>query len=587
MSAAPGPVSAPTASRRQRLPFLVPAAWPAALLIGGAVVLPFLVFVVYGFWTQEIFSLEKTFTLDQYSTVLSEPLYRELLGRTLLLGFIVASVAVPIAYLAAYAVCFKLDRFRGLVLFAVVLSMLGSYLTKILSWKVLLAPAGLISNGLETLGITSGRIEGLSTGWFPIIVALVHLLLPLAFLAIYASMQSIDRDVPKAARDLGASPWLVSTRVILPLARRGVATAFALVFVLACGDYVTPQLFSGGGGTMIGAVIYQQFGITRDWPLASALAVTLILAIAASLLLAWFGSRVISNLTGRRARRSGNWPSLSMPIPRIGRHRIGWGGPFSVLLLCFLYLPLLVVVLFSFADREIIALPIEGLTTDWYSQVLRGGPFSNALGNSLRISALTVLFCLAAGVPLAFAFSRRRFRLKRPLEVAVALPLVIPGIIIGFALLAACTELGLEPGILSAAIGQTALLMPLSVFIMVARLEAFDRELESAARDLGCTPLGTLRRVTLPLVMPTMIATAIIVFALSLDEFVVTLYTSGSSPTVPILMWSILQRRGITPAVDAIATLLIVGTTLILLIGFFALRSRGGAAAAIRRGLSR
>src|SRR6185312_11379737 len=125
-------------------------------------------------------SLDKTFTLAQYSSVLGDPLYRELLGRTLLLGLVVTAVTVPIAYAAAYAVSFKLGRMKNFVLFAVVLSMLGSYLTKIISWKVLLAPAGLISTGLQTAGITSGRIEGLSTGWFPIIVALTHLMLPLA-----------------------------------------------------------------------------------------------------------------------------------------------------------------------------------------------------------------------------------------------------------------------------------------------------------------------------------------------------------------------------------------------------------------------
>lgn len=564
--------------------WIVPSAIPATLLLTLAVLAPFAVFVLYGFWHQDIFLLDKAFSLDQYDTVLGDSLYRTLLARTLVLGLVVTLIALPIAYTAAYAVSFKLKRGRNFVLFALVIATLGSYLAKIISWKVVLAPAGIISEGLQTVGIISAPLEGLSSGWFPVLVALVHLMLPLAFLPIYAAMQSIDADVPRAARDLGASPMAVGTRVMMPLCRRGLATAFVLVFVLSCGDYVTPQLLSGGSGTMIGALIYQQFGITRDWPLGSALSIVLILSIILSLALIWLFNRGLSAVAARR--RPHRSRSIPLPTPRIGRRRLAWAGPFIGFLLAFLYLPLVILVGFSFVDRSIVALPITGLTTRWYGDALSGGAFGDALVNSLEVAGLVVLLCLLVGVPLAFALVRRRFRLRRPLEALVVLPLLIPGIVIGFSLLTAFSEAGMDLGLISAAAGQTALLLPLMVLVVVARLDGFDREIELAARDLGCTPFGVLRRVMLPLIAPTLIAASIIVMAQSLDEFVITLYTAGDRTTLPILMWSILQRMGLTPVVNAIATILLVGTTLTLIVGFFAMRRRGGTIGALRRGLA-
>jgi spermidine/putrescine transport system permease protein len=537
---------------------------PTLVWLTVGLVIPVGVFFVYGFWRADIFGLVREWNLDQYRDAFGDAFYRELLLRTIGLGLLVAAVCLPLAYAAAHVLTFSVRRWRNELMLLIVISMLASYLVRIYSWKTILGPQGVINRGLELGGLIDKPLEFLLFGKFAVVVTLVHILLPLAVLPIYAAMQTVDHDIMRASRDLGGGPVVTFLRVTLPLTWHGVVVAFLFTFILAAGDYVTPQLVGGKGGVMVGRVIYDQFGITQNWPLASALAFALIAFFAATVGLLWLAVRLLRRAASRwRPRSSGRgfMPAGASAILR----RVPWGPIYLGLVLLYLFFPLALVILFSFNDSPISALPIRGLTLGWYREALGSATFRDAFATSLKLAAVVSAIAIAIGVPAAFALARRRFALRSVVALLLVLPVALPGVIIGFSILTMVTQVDVTPSIVSAGLGQATFLVPFVVLIVSARLRNFDRQIEEAGRDLGCTPPGVLRRITLPIIAPTILGAALLCFALAMDEFVITLYTIGSDTTLPLLVWGLMQKRGITPTVNAIATVLLLASFLVLL----------------------
>ena len=267
-------------NRSRRRSYLPPVAtYPSIgwLLVG--LLIPVSVFFLFSFWETGVFTLIRTWSLDQYREVVTDDLYYGLILRTLLLGLTVSAVVLPVAYLGAYVLRFIISRGRRIIFFLIVASALASYLVRIYAWKAILTPAGILNSALDSLGLISEPLTLL--GRPGVIIALTHILVPIAMLPIAGAMESVNPDLIRASRDLGAGPVETFLRVTLPLTARGVLTAFVLTFVLAVGDYVTPQLVGGKGSLMIGRVIFDQFGITGNYALASALSFSLIVAAAA------------------------------------------------------------------------------------------------------------------------------------------------------------------------------------------------------------------------------------------------------------------------------------------------------------------
>lgn len=557
-------------SRRRYLPPV--ATYPSIgwLLVG--LLVPVSVFFLFSFWETGVFTLIRTWSLDQYREVVTDDLYYGLILRTLLLALTVSAVVLPIAYAGAYVLRFVVRRCRRAVLFLIVASALASYLVRIYAWKAILTPAGILNSALDSLSLTSEPITWL--GRPGVIIALTHILVPIAMLPIAGAMESVDPDLIRASRDLGAGPVETFLRITLPLTARGVFTAFVLTFVLAAGDYVTPQLVGGKGSLMIGRVIFDQFGITGNYALASALSFSLIVAAAAFILgvllcartLNW-GARCLGSVaTAARTRRSRlTWPAWIRRLP--------WGQTYLLLLLLFLWVPLILVLVLSFNQLPIASLPITGWTLDWYREIFTDQAIRGAFGTSLKVAGLVVAIGLAIGLPTAFAVSRRHFATKPVLMGAVLLPIALPGVVVGFSILAMFRFLEWIPSLRSIVLGQVTLVLPFVVLIVIAALQNFNRSTEEAARDLGCTYWGALRRVTLRILLPIIAGTALIVFAISMDEFVVTNFIVGADPTLPPVIWSIMNRRGIPPTVNAVASILMV-VPLVAAIVYMALNRR-------------
>lgn len=241
----------------------------------------------------------------------------------------------------------------------------------------------------------------------------------------------------------------------------------------------------------------------------------------------------------------------------------------------FLYLPVVLLVAFSFNVSKTGSLPFTGITLDWYRDLFRDYLVLDSFKNSLFVAATTALLATIIGTSATFPLVRGQFRLKETLRVAFLLPMMLPGLLIGVALLIFfASMLGVSLSLWTVVIGHVVMTTPFVILVVTARLLDFDRKLEWAAADLGANPAQTFRLVTLPIILPGVIAGALFAFTLSLDEFVITLFTIGSQNTLPLYIFSQV-KFGVTPKVNALATLLLLGSITLLFIVFAMLAGKG------------
>jgi len=226
----------------------------------------------------------------------------------------------------------------------------------------------------------------------------------------------------------------------------------------------------------------------------------------------------------------------------------------------FLYLPLLVVVVFSFNDSKLNAEWV-GFTTAWYVKLLHNNEMLVAAGNSLLIALVASIVATVLGTMAGFSLHKYRMRL---LPVLVVAPIAIPEILMGVALLMFFVMLNLTLGLISIALSHIAFCIGYVALVVRARLAGMDESLVEAARDCGATPLEAFRYVTFPLILPGVIAGSLMAFTLSIDDFVITFFTAGASAlTLPLQIYSMV-KIAVTPEVNAISTLLLMLTLLLI-----------------------
>ncbi|WP_051631146.1 ABC transporter permease [Afifella pfennigii] len=240
----------------------------------------------------------------------------------------------------------------------------------------------------------------------------------------------------------------------------------------------------------------------------------------------------------------------------------------AIAIFAFLYLPIAVLVVFSFSPSPLLVFPIEGLGLTWYRELFSDRDLWRSVGNSLIVTGTVVPLTLLLGMPLAFGLDRVNFPGKRLLEHGILLPLVVPGIVTGLALLLLLSRFDTRLSLFTVALGHSVWCLPIVVTQVYARLRRFDRSIEEASLDLGAGPATTFWRVTLPNLKSALLGSALLVFVLSFDEIPVTFFLTGSENTLPMHIWSML-REGVNPVINAIATLTIA---LSILVAFFGLR---------------
>ena len=241
---------------------------------------------------------------------------------------------------------------------------------------------------------------------------------------------------------------------------------------------------------------------------------------------------------------------------------------FAALVAAFLAAPLALVILFSFNQSALTSLPMTGFTFDWYRKLFALGSFWPALSNSLIVAGFTALLSVVFGTAAALALTRLTPRIAAILVGLVSIPMMLPALIIGVALMSYFVRtLGMPLGLPTVVIGHLVIAQPFVILIVLSRLATFDWAVVDSARDLGASPVRAFFTVTLPIIRPTIIGAALIALSISLDDFVITFFTIGGGNTLPTLVWGMV-RTSLDPTINAIATLLIVisiGSTVLAL----------------------
>jgi spermidine/putrescine transport system permease protein len=263
----------------------------------------------------------------------------------------------------------------------------------------------------------------------------------------------------------------------------------------------------------------------------------------------------------------------SLPAPSGVRRVLDWTDLVHKLyvaaVLAFIFAPIAVVVRYAFNPSQFFVWPPAGFTLGWFDKALNNPPLLEAFWNSVVIALATTGLSTALGTLTAFGIVRYLRTGRRALNALILLPIVTYGIIAAVSLLIFFNSLNLEAGVGTTILGHTTYLFSFVVVVLTARLLNFDVSLEEAAMDLGARPARTFVDITLPLVMPAIVAGALFVFTLSFDDFILSFFLIGSSNTLPTYIFAMI-RYFMTPEVNAIATIVIlISMMFAVLIGLF------------------
>lgn len=270
--------------------------WLALLMV-----IPCGLIFTYAFFERGVYGgIDYVFTFENFSRAF-DPLYMGIFLQSAKIAGLATLIAILIAYPAAYAITRAPRQWQTVLLILVILPFWSNYLIRTYAWIVMLNREGLINNSLIGIGVIEEPLPLLYNS-FAIVVGLVYNYTPFVVLAIYASLNRINRETIEASQDLGASGWTTFRRVILPQTVPGVAAGGVFVFVLSIGNFITPDLLGGGRLQMVGNLIYDQFLSARDWPFGAALSLFLIAVMMALL----FTQAVLANrASGQAGRQDG------------------------------------------------------------------------------------------------------------------------------------------------------------------------------------------------------------------------------------------------------------------------------------------
>jgi spermidine/putrescine transport system permease protein len=257
---------------------------PGAVALPSAAVLllffaaPVVALLVYAFLTSGTYAFNASapVTLSNFSKVWSAPQIGTLLGNTLVVGVVASVVTVGIALPCAYWLRYRAGALRVPILAAVVVALFASYIVRIYAWRTILGTHGVLNSALESVGVISSPLHFLIYSRFAIIVAMVHLMLPVVLMMMFAAFRPLEPRFLEAAQDLGAGAWLRWRRIVLPLVAEPVTQALFLVFVLTTSDYVTPQLLGGPHDSMLGVQVQNYFQTLGDFGDGAALGMTIL-----------------------------------------------------------------------------------------------------------------------------------------------------------------------------------------------------------------------------------------------------------------------------------------------------------------------
>jgi spermidine/putrescine transport system permease protein len=239
---------------------------------------------------------------------------------------------------------------------------------------------------------------------------------------------------------------------------------------------------------------------------------------------------------------------------------------YAMAYLAFLYLPVLFLPIFSLNDSQYIAFPLRGFTTRWYEALFADSAMLQALANSLKVGVVTAILSTLLGLLAAKAVTHYRLKGAGAAVGFIGLPLFVPDIVLAIALLLVLAAMGFPLSLATVVLGHLCICTPFALAVLIARFEGFDRSLEEASADLGEDGWMTFWRVTFPLMLPGIVASLLLTFITSFDEFLVAYFLSGTQTTLPVFFWSQLRFPAKLPVVLALGALILLASMVLVVL---------------------
>jgi len=259
---------------------------PACLLLTFYLVIPIAMLIVMSFYRSTLFGVVPDFSWNNYLHFWRNPMFPNLLLRSIRLAVTVTAISLLVSYPFAYFLARGTRRFRTTLLILVMVPFWTSYLIRTMSWLPILGIKGVVNYSLMTLQIVSNPVEVFLFNQFSVVLTLIHIYLPYMVVPICLSLDRLDGRLLEAASDLGANPLRTFWHVTLPLSLPGVGGGIVMVFIAAFGAYVTPKLLGGSSGIMFGNVLADQYSGTFNWPFGAVLALIMIAVVLGLLVVA-------------------------------------------------------------------------------------------------------------------------------------------------------------------------------------------------------------------------------------------------------------------------------------------------------------
>jgi spermidine/putrescine transport system permease protein len=250
---------------------------PPLLWVGLFLLLPYALMLAHSFWVVRDGFIVRQWNLQNYRTLVTNPVYVQVLLRSMRIAASVTLCSLLLGYPLAYYLSFYAGARREILYQLVIVPLWVSYLVRGYAWKTILGSDGVLNGFLQYLHLTNAPVGFLLYSPFAVILMLTHIYTPFVFLPIYAALEHIPRPLVEASQDLGASPFKTFLRVILPLSLPGLLAGATFAFVLSLGDFLAPLLVGGASGTMIANIVQSLFGAAYDWPLGAAISVCILL----------------------------------------------------------------------------------------------------------------------------------------------------------------------------------------------------------------------------------------------------------------------------------------------------------------------
>ena len=537
-----------------------------ALLVVGFVG-PLLILILYSFGILG----EDALGFARYWEVLADPFYRGVLISTLRLGLTVTLVTLLVGYPIAWAIARSSGRRRTIMTAILVAPLLTNIVVRTLGWILLLSPNGPI-NGV--LGWLTGGLSFKFLGTMPgVVIALTHVFLPFMVLPMVSTLERIPHSIREAASVHGAHPAVVFWRVTLPLSMPGIVAGSTLVFLLSTGALVTPMLVGQGRVWVLTTLIFQQVQLV-NWGRAGALAMTLFVAALAAITIAQMTGQRLSGKRPYRPRKTIGH-RLHEASAALGARLRSWasfdrltvrtGVAYRMLVFAFLLLPMMMVLKTAFDQSRVMRAGFSGLTLEWFREMLADDRYWDSLLLSVRLAGTGVVIALLLALPAAYAIVRGRFPGRPALLAFLMSPLTVPHMVLAVGFILFFQVITADPNFWRLLLVHLIIVIPYVVRILVSAFESLSTGLEESARTLGAGRLTTFRRISLPLIKPSLFAAALFAFLVSFDEVTITVLVSGSRDvTLPVRMFGQLTQAW-TPAISALSALLI-GITVVTLV---------------------